>query len=155
LSNLQISSATVANANYANFAGNVINASQSNITSLGTLTGLTSGGTINFTTASNVSLGAVGNLHVTGGSNHNVLQTNGSGTLSWGALTATVDTFTGNGVQTDFTLSVTPTSKNLTMVNYNGAILLKADYSLTGAVISISSAPFNGSALEVTTFSIG
>ena len=36
----------VANANYANFAGDVVNSSQPNITSLGTLTGLVMGGNI-------------------------------------------------------------------------------------------------------------
>jgi hypothetical protein len=73
----------VANANYAAYSGIVTGSSQSNITNVGTLTGLTSNGTINFTGASNVSLGAVGNVTITGGSNGQTLTTNGSGTLSW------------------------------------------------------------------------
>jgi hypothetical protein len=46
---------------------------------------LTSNGTINFTGASNVSLGAVGNLKITGGTSGQVLSTDGTGNLSWGA----------------------------------------------------------------------
>ncbi len=74
---------TIANSNYAAYSGEVVDASQPNITSLGTLSGLTSGGTIDFTSASNVSLGAVGNVHITGGTNGYVLSTDGSGGLSW------------------------------------------------------------------------
>ena len=58
-----------------NFNGNVTNASQGNITSLGTLTGLTVSGTTN--------LGAVGNVTITGGSSNFYLRTNGSGVLTW------------------------------------------------------------------------
>ena len=64
-------------------AGTVYTAAQPNITSIGTLTGLTSNGTVNFTNASNVSLGAVGNLKITGGTANYVLQTDGTGNLSW------------------------------------------------------------------------
>jgi len=73
----------VANANYSAYAGNITIAAQSNITSLGTLSNLTSNGTVNFTNASNVSLGAVGNIRITGGTSGQVLSTNGSGGLSW------------------------------------------------------------------------
>jgi hypothetical protein len=79
-----VSAGNATNANYANFAGSVTTASQPNITSVGTLANLTSNGTINLTGASNVSLGAVGNVKITGGSNGQVLTTNGNGTLSWG-----------------------------------------------------------------------
>ena len=70
-------------------------------------------GNVNFTGA-NVSLGAVGNLHITGGSASQVLTTNGSGGLSWStpassgiivqdegstvAATANTMNFTGTGV---------------------------------------------------------
>jgi len=64
-------------------AGTVYGAAQGNITSLGTLTGLTSGGTVNFTSSSNVTLGPVGNIHITGGTAGYVLSTDGSGGLSW------------------------------------------------------------------------
>ena len=77
---------TVANANYAVYSGTVITAAQPNITSHGSLTGLTvsnASGTVNFTTTANVTLGAVANLHISGGVNGYILQTDGSGTLSW------------------------------------------------------------------------
>jgi len=50
---------------------------------MGTLIGLDSGGTVNFTTASNVSLGADSNVHITGGSSGQLLSTDGAGNLSW------------------------------------------------------------------------
>jgi len=40
-------------------------------------------GNANLTTAGNVALGAVSNIHITGGSNGQVLTTDGSGNLSW------------------------------------------------------------------------
>lgn len=64
-------------------AGTVTTAAQPNITSLGTLSNLTSNGTVNFTNASNVSLGAVGNVKITGGTANYVLSTDGTGNLSW------------------------------------------------------------------------
>ena len=69
----------------ATTAGTVTTAAQPNITSIGTLTGLTSNGTVNFTGASNVSLGAIGNVKITGGTANYVLQTDGAGNLSWAA----------------------------------------------------------------------
>ena len=56
-------------------AGTVYTNAQPNITSVGTLTGLTINGTSN--------LGPIGNVTITGGSSGQVLSTNGSGTLSW------------------------------------------------------------------------
>jgi hypothetical protein len=103
-------------------------------------------------------LGAIGNITITGGTTGQVLKTDGSGNLSWtdpsvtseyGSIT--VDNFTGNGVQTAFTLSITPGNKNQTFVNYNGAAQLRSAYSLSGAVITFSEAPEDGSLVEVTT----
>ncbi len=68
--------------------GTLTTAAQPNITSLGTLTGLTSGGIVNFITSSNVSLGAVGNVKITGGSSGQVLRTDGSGVLSWVSISS-------------------------------------------------------------------
>ena len=41
------------------------------------------GDRVYFTTSSNVDLGVIGNVHISGGSNGQFLKTNGSGTLSW------------------------------------------------------------------------
>ena len=119
-------------------------------------TGANINGTLNVTGQSN--LGAVGNVVITGGTANYLLSTDGSGNLSWTAAPAganvTVDNFTGNGVQTVFTLSTTPIGINQTSVNYNGATVLRTDYSLTGANITFSSAPANGSLIEVTTINL-
>lgn len=112
LSNIQAANitGTVANANYALNAGNtnlanyVIQASQPNITSLGTLATLTVNGisnfnaTTNFTnnaifTGSNTYISNVSNLHIPGGTNGYFLQTDGAGNLNW-----VNGTTTGNGV---------------------------------------------------------
>ena len=76
-------------------AGTVYTNAQPNITSHGTLTGLTSNGVVNFANTSNVTLGNVGNLHITGGSANNILLTNGSGNLSWASI-STVNGVGGN-----------------------------------------------------------
>jgi hypothetical protein len=81
--------------------GTLSTAAQPNVTSLGTLSGITATGTLNFTSASNVALGAIGNVHITGGSSGQYLQTDGSGGLSWSGVTSLVGgnsniTITGN-----------------------------------------------------------
>ena len=94
------------------------------------------------------------NIYIGGGSNAQILSTDGAGNLSWIAqptATITVDNFTGNGVQTTFTLSVTPTSINQVVVNYNGTFQLRSAYSLSGSSIIFTEAPYNGSLIEVTT----
>jgi len=68
------------------FTGTLTTAAQPNITSVGSLTGLTvsnATGIVNFTTTANVTLGAVANLHISGGSANYVLQTDGAGNLTW------------------------------------------------------------------------
>jgi len=159
VSNITVGSATTATS--ATTAGTVTTAAQPNITSVGSLTGLTvsnATGIVNFTTSANVTLGAVANLHISGGTANYVLQTNGSGTLTWasvpGGANVTVDNFTGTGAQTIFTLSTTPIGINQTSVNYNGATVLRTDYTLANANITFSSAPANGSYIEVTTINL-
>ena len=67
-------------------ANTVTTASQPNITSVGTLTGITSTGVVNFVGSSNVALGPVGNVQITGGTSGQYLQTNGSGALVWATI---------------------------------------------------------------------
>ena len=128
-------------------------------------TGANISGTLNTTgnvtfTGSNISLGNVGNVRITGGTANYVLSTDGAGNLDWvaqsggNAANVTVDNFTGNGVQTIFTLSTTPIGINQTSVNYNGVTVLRSDYTLSGANITFSSAPANGSYIEVTTINL-
>ena len=66
---------TLANANISSLSYNVINAAQPNVTSIGTLSNLTVVGTSN--------VGYPNNLIILGGTNGQVLTTNGSGGLSW------------------------------------------------------------------------
>jgi len=71
------------NVDQAETANTVTVAAQPNITSVGTLTGLTVSGVSN--------LGPISNLRITGGTNGYVLATDGTGNLSWTAQTG------GNG----------------------------------------------------------
>lgn len=66
----------------ATTAGTVTTAAQPNITSTGTLANLTVTGNVALSGA-NVTLGAVANLKITGGSNTQVLSTDGAGNLSF------------------------------------------------------------------------
>jgi len=79
-------SGTVANANYAAYAGNVTIAAQSNITTLGTLGNLfvtddSNLGNLNVSKLTN--LGPVANVKITGGNDGYILKTDGTGNLSW------------------------------------------------------------------------
>jgi hypothetical protein len=87
-------------------------------------------------------------------SNPKSITFNSTGGGSSGA-NVTVDDFTGNGVQTTFQLSTTPTSINQTTINYNGVTLLRSSYTLSGANITFVSPPANGSQIEVSTFQAG
>jgi len=72
-------------------AGTVYTNAQPNITSVGSLTGLTisnTTGIVDFSNTANVSLGNVSNLHISGGTSGYLLTTNGSGNLSWASAAA-------------------------------------------------------------------
>jgi hypothetical protein len=128
-------------------------------------TGANISGTANITgnvslSGANVNLGAVGNLHIAGGANGYILSTDGSGNLSW-ILASTagsnivIDTFAGNGVQTVFTLTNAPTSENYTIINVDGVSQLHSAYTVSGANVTLSSAPASGASIEVMTFNLG
>ena len=129
-------------------AGTVYGAAQTNITSLGSLTGLTSTGTVNFTGASNVSLGSNANIKITGGSSGYVLQTDGTGNLSWYAASSgtgnaniagsnTQVFFNDNGSSTlgaksTFVFDKGTDRLTVTNISANGALLT----NITGANVS-------------------
>jgi|694.fasta_scaffold75370_2 hypothetical protein len=108
----------------------------------------------NFVATSTANLGAVGNVIITGGTNGQVLSTNGSGSLSWNNVgtTITVDDFTGNGSQTAYTLTTIPASVDYTLVSIAGTFQPRNAYSLVGNVLTFTSAPPNTALIEVTTF---
>jgi hypothetical protein len=59
------------------------------------------------------------------------------------------NTFTGNGATTAFTLTQTPASKDNTQVFIDGIYQPKSGYSISGAILTITPAPTNGSDIEV------
>ena len=72
----------------------------------------------------------------------------GSGT----ATNCVVDSFTGTGSQTAFTLSTSPDNENQTLVSVGGILQPKSTYSLSGTTLTFSSAPDNGVGIEVISF---
>jgi hypothetical protein len=82
--------------------------------------GFTTTGTVNFTTASNVSLGSNANIKITGGSSGQVLSTDGAGNLSWatggagGGATITNETASGSAY---YPIISTTTSGTLSAAN--------------------------------------
>ena len=97
---------------------------------------------------------SVANVYIGGGSNNQILKTDGSGNLAWIAqpvATITVDNFTGDGTTVAFTLSISPTNINQTIVNYNGALQLRAAYTVSGTTLTFTEAPVIGALIEVTT----
>ena len=135
LSNIQGSNVTgnvtsAITANFANFAGNVTVASQGNITSVGILAGVTVTGVANFTGASNVALGAVGNVKITGGGASQYLQTDGTGNLSWATISTSFSTIS-NGTSN---VSIPASGGNVDIsVNGNANILV-----VTGTGVNVS-----------------
>jgi len=151
-------------ANLANFANsaniselsniaNIVSASsQPNITSVGNLVTLTVDGAVN--------LGAVANVHITGGSNGYILQTDGTGNLSWvvnsGSASlqlpdVSVDNFTADGSNNSFELSTTPDNKDYLIINIDGVLQLSDSYTLTGNAVAFGSTPLEDSLIEIKT----
>jgi hypothetical protein len=147
------------NVNIATANGNITMgvAGNANIVTV-TGTGVNVAGTLNVTGnatfGAKSNLGPVGNVIITGGSSGQYLRTDGAGNLSWAATVGAngnviVDTFTGTGSQTNFTLSVTPTSENFILVNIDGVLQLHNAYTVSGTTLTFDAAPTNGSNIEV------
>jgi len=81
-----ITGANLVSANYFSGTLDSLSNNQPNITNVGTQLNFTSVGNVDFTGASNVLLGPVGNVFVTGGMSGQYLQTDGTGNLSWSTL---------------------------------------------------------------------
>jgi hypothetical protein len=78
--------------------------------------------------------------------------TGGSGGGS-GGITTLVDKFTGDGTTTQYTLSSTPTNEDHTIVVMEGVVQFKDTYSVSGNVLTFTTAPYNGYNIEITTIS--
>ena len=63
-----------------------------------------------------------------------------------------VQTFSGDGSATSFTMSVNPVNENNTIVHIDGVYQQKTSYSTSGTTLSFSAAPANGTTIEVATF---
>ena len=60
-----------------------------------------------------------------------------------------IDTFTGDGSTTNFTLSTNPKREENTSIFVNGVYQSKSTYSLSGTTLIFASAPSNSAAIEV------
>lgn len=63
--------------------------------------------------------------------------------------TMNTDSFTANGTTTDYTLSITPANLDSVDVYLNGIYQNKSNLSLSGNVLTFSTAPTNGTAIEI------
>ena len=62
----------------------------------------------------------------------------------------TVDTFTGDGSTTSYTLSTTPASENAILVIVDGIVQVKSiNYSLSGTILTLTGAPDSGSSVVI------
>jgi hypothetical protein len=75
----------------------------------------------------------------------------GSGGSGITSFTTTVDTFTGNGSQTQFTLSTVPGSEDNTFLFLNGVYQEKGTYSVVGANVILTGTATANDTIEVTT----
>ena len=130
----------LSNISSANISGQVGNAllsgtvytnAQPNITSVGTLSNLTSNGTINFANTSNVTLGAVANLHITGGASSQYLQTDGAGTLTWAGISSSSTLANGNS-QVD--IPVANGNINITSVGNTTVVVTGTGVNIAGTL---------------------
>ena len=79
--------------------------------------------------------------------------------VSWAEIaggsssSVTYDSFTGDGSETVFELSVTPPSENAVFVSINGVLQDPSTYSVTGTSLSFSTAPESGDNIDTRTIS--
>ena len=96
-----------------------------------------------------------GNLRANAVFTNNLYYANGTPYVTGGGGSSAVlgnDTFTGNGANVSFTLSTTPYNLNSTLVNINGAVQQKSQYSITNNILTFTAAPASGDIIEVMEF---
>ena len=69
-----------------------------------------------------------------------------------GQLSANVDSFISDGSNSNYTLTVTPASKNFTVLIIDGVTQPKSAYTISGTTLALSSAAPNNAIVELTTF---
>lgn len=72
----------------------------------------------------------------------------GAGSSSAGDPNVYVDTFVGNGTNTDFTLSFNPIDDQYAFITINGVRQDITEYSITGNTVSFTEAPANNDIIE-------
>jgi hypothetical protein len=89
-----------------------------------------------------------------------ITYTYASATSSWTRATATMptlsvytDSFIGDGSTTNFTLSLTPSSKDFVSINIDGVSQLKSAYSLLNNIVTFTGTPESGAVIEVKSWS--
>jgi hypothetical protein len=129
----------VASSKFVSVSGNVTGG---NIITSGAVStsGIVSTGTVDFVSSGNISLGSVGNVHISGGTANYVLSTDGSGNLSWVAQSSG-GYAAGNSTQVQFN-----TSGNL---DASGAFTFNSSSNVLSVAGNISGTYFigNGSLL--------
>ena len=85
-----------------------------------------------------------GRLEVYNGSDWSAVGSTGTGNHS-------LDTFTGDGSTTAFTLSLSPANEDALTVFIDGAYQEKGDYSLSGNTLTLDTAPLSGEKISVHT----
>jgi len=74
------------------------------------------------------------------------------GSIGGGATNVSLTEATGNGSTTAFTLSTAPGTENNTQVFLDGVYQEKGTYAVSGSTLTFSTAPPNGTSIEVTGF---
>ena len=69
-----------------------------------------------------------------------------------GATNVSLNEFSGNGSTTAFTLSADPSTENNTQVYIDGVYQEKGPYAVSGTTLTFSTAPPNGTSIEVMAF---
>jgi hypothetical protein len=132
IANINVSGTVVA----TGLTGILTSNAQPNVTSLGTLTSLVSTGVVNFINASNVSLGPVSNVSITGGTNGDILTTNGSGTISWVNPATIPPVAAGSNSAVQFNNSgILGASSNLTYNTISGLLTINGNLSTQNATL--------------------
>jgi len=65
------------------------------------------------------------------------------------SLSVYIDTFTGDGVTTSFTLSITPSSADFISINIDGVSQLKSAYTLSTNIVTFTGIPDVGAVIEI------
>ena len=136
-------------------AANIIGAyGNSNVTAyLPTYTGNLSPG--NITVTSETNLGNIANVTITGGSNNQVIVTDGAGNLSFGNVVNVIPAvhFSANATANNQTFSNTVlqgyTANTDMTLFYNGALLDSSYYTLSGDTVTVNTPLYTGDNIDI------